>query len=185
MTTADQDLAADVVLAGGGVKGIGLVGALAALLTAGYHRKRISGTSAGAMVGSIAAAGASSTELKEIALSLDYLKCLDPAPIDRIPLAGRLIALLRGTGIYRGDYIHDWLRSQLADLGVHTFSDLKIDDDSLPPERRYGLVIRQLSYPLCLSGRVSSSPARSRRRAAFSITSRGSDVFFSSPKGVM
>ena len=33
------------------------------------------------------------------------------------------------------------VRSQLAELGVHTFGDLKIDDESLPPERRYKLVV--------------------------------------------
>jgi NTE family protein len=49
--------------------------------------------------------------------------------------------VLRGTGIYKGDYAHDWVRSQLNNLGVHTFGDLAIHDDSLPPERRYKLVV--------------------------------------------
>jgi NTE family protein len=50
-------------------------------------------------------------------------------------------AVLRGTGIYKGDYAHDWVRSQLKNLGVRTFGDLAIRDDSLPTERRYKLVV--------------------------------------------
>ena len=47
---------ADLVLSGGGVKGIGLVGAVGALRDAGYGIERISGTSAGALVGAVVAA---------------------------------------------------------------------------------------------------------------------------------
>ena len=141
MTKAVQKLKADVVLEGGGVKGIGLVGALVALTNAGYRLNRISGTSAGAVVGALAAAGLTGDHLKEAALSLDYAKFRDPAPLDRIPLAGEGLALLEGSGIYQGDYAREWVRSKLAELGVHTFGDLKIDDDRLPPERRYKLVV--------------------------------------------
>ena len=38
------DLRADLVLSGGGVKGIGLVGAVAALVDGGHRPQRISGT---------------------------------------------------------------------------------------------------------------------------------------------
>ena len=46
----------DLVLAGGGVKGIGLVGAVVKLMDAGYRPYRVAGTSAGAVVGAIVAA---------------------------------------------------------------------------------------------------------------------------------
>jgi NTE family protein len=61
--------------------------------------------------------------------------------VERVPVLGPSLALLRGSGIYRGDYARDWVRSQLADLGVHTFGDLAIDDDVLPVEQRYRLVV--------------------------------------------
>lgn len=141
MTAAVHDLRADVVLEGGGVKGIGLVGALVALNDAGYRLHRVSGTSAGAVVGSLAAAGLTGQSLRRVALGLDYAKFKDPVPLDRIPLAGKGLALLQGNGIYHGDYAHEWVRSALAALDVHTFADLKIDDESLPPERRYKLVV--------------------------------------------
>lgn len=141
MTTAVQELRADVVLEGGGVKGIGLVGAVVALTNAGYQLNRISGTSAGAIVGSLAAAGLTGDRLKEAALSLDYTKFEDPPLLDRIPLAGKALALLQGSGIYRGDYAHEWVRRQLAAVDIYTFGDLRIKERSLPPERRYKLVV--------------------------------------------
>jgi len=70
------ELKADLVLSGGGVKGIGLSGAAVALLEAGYAIQRVSGTSAGSVVGAILAAGADE---------------LTPAQVEQLPdLAGYL-----------------------------------------------------------------------------------------------
>ncbi len=137
---------ADLVLSGGGVKGIGLVGAVVALMDGGYRAQRVSGTSAGSIVGAIVAAASMSNQLspeevKNLALQLDYHKFTDPGPIERVPLLGPSLAVLRGTGIYKGDYAHDWVRSQLQSLGVRTFGDLAIEDDDVLPERRYRLVV--------------------------------------------
>jgi NTE family protein len=137
---------ADLVLSGGGVKGIGLVGAVVALMDAGYRAQRVSGTSAGSIVGAVVAAASMSDrlspeEVKELALQLDYHKFTDPGPLERVPVLGPSWALLRRNGIYKGDYAHDWVRSQLKNLGVRTFGDLAIRDDSLPAEQRYKLVV--------------------------------------------
>ncbi len=135
---------ADLVLSGGGVKGVGLVGAVVGLMDAGYRAHRVSGTSAGSIVGAIVAAADSKltgAEVKDIALQLNYRKFRDNALLGRIPFFGQPLALARGRGIYKGDYAHDWVRGQLADLGVRTFGDLAIDDDELPPEQRYQLVV--------------------------------------------
>jgi NTE family protein len=134
------------VLSGGGVKGIGLVGAVVALMDAGYRIQRVSGTSAGSIVGSIVAAASvgdqlRAEEVKDIALQLDYHKFTDPGAVERVPVLGPSLAILRGSGIYKGDYAHDWVRGQLKNLGVQTFADLALDDDSLPPEQRYKLVV--------------------------------------------
>jgi NTE family protein len=137
---------ADLVLSGGGVKGIGLVGAVVALMDGGYRAQRVSGTSAGSIVGAIVAAASmgdqlAPEEVKELALQLDYHKFTDPGTVERLPVLGPSLAVLRGTGIYKGDYAHDWVRSQLKNLGVRTFGDLAIDDGSLPAEQRYKLVV--------------------------------------------
>src|SRR6266540_3778792 len=68
---------ADLVLEGGGVKGIGLVGALKVFGDAGYRFRRVAGTSAGAIVGSLAAAGVPPDQLQRIMQELDYRKFQD------------------------------------------------------------------------------------------------------------
>ncbi|WKG04611.1 patatin-like phospholipase family protein [Mycolicibacterium sp. HK-90] len=137
---------ADLVLSGGGVKGIGLVGAVAALRDAGYAVGRISGTSAGSLVGAVVAAATHgdplpSEQLRELALSVPYRKFRDSGPVERIPVLGTAWGLLRETGIYRGDFAYDWIRSELKNLGVKTFGDLAVADEDLLPERRYRLVV--------------------------------------------
>jgi NTE family protein len=135
---------ADLVLSGGGVKGIGLVGSLVALMDGGYSPYRIAGTSAGSVVGAIAAAAGdklTGKEIKDLTFSLPYKKFLDPGPLESVPVLGSAWALLRGTGIYKGDFAHGWIRDQLEQLGVTTFGDLAIDDDQLPEERRYKLMV--------------------------------------------
>jgi NTE family protein len=134
------------VLAGGGVKGIGLVGAVVRLMEAGYRANRIAGTSAGSIVGSIVAAAAKSNtlgphDIRDLVLSLDYGKFLDPGPIERVPLLGPAWAILQGNGVYKGDYVHDFVAAQLKGLGVETFGDLRLDDRQVPDDRRYRLVV--------------------------------------------
>lgn len=145
MTPAESK-PADLVLSGGGVKGIGLVGAVVALMEAGYTAQRVSGTSAGSIVGAIVAAASNGNQLgaeevKELALQLDYRKFTDPGALESVPVLGPSLAVLRGTGVYKGDYAHDWVASQLKNLGVTTFGDLAIDDDNIPEEQRYKLVV--------------------------------------------
>ncbi len=137
---------ADLVLSGGGVKGVGLVGAVAALMDAGYGIQTVSGTSAGSIVGAIVAAASkhehmTGDQVKEIALGINYRKFLDPGSIERVPIVGPAVAIVRGNGIYRGDYAHDWVRGELKNMGVSTFGDVAVDDQSLPEERRYKLVV--------------------------------------------
>jgi NTE family protein len=117
-----------------------------ALMDAGYAIQRVSGTSAGSVVGAVVAAAAQSggmtgADVKKLALQLDYHKFTDPGALERVPLLGPSLALVRGNGIYKGDYARDWVHDQLKSLGVTTFGDLAVDDDELPPEQRYRLVV--------------------------------------------
>lgn len=136
----------DLVLSGGGVKGVGLVGAVVRLLEAGYRPNRVAGTSAGSIVGSIVAAAGGKANLgpnaiRDIAMSIDYTKFLDPGAFERVPLLGPAWAILEGKGVYKGDYAHDFVADQLRVLGVETFGDLRLDDGQIPEERRYRLVV--------------------------------------------
>ncbi|GAY17783.1 patatin-like phospholipase family protein [Mycobacterium sp. shizuoka-1] len=136
----------DLVLAGGGVKGIGLAGAVVKLMEAGYRAHRVAGSSAGSIVGSIVAAAATNDrltpqEVRDLTLSIDYRKFLDRGPVERLPLLGPSWAILQGSGFYQGDYAHTFVAEQLRQLGVSTFGDLRLDDDQLPDEQRYRLVV--------------------------------------------
>ncbi len=155
----DRQLVADLALEGGGVKGIGLVGAVLVLDEAGYVFRGIAGTSAGAIAAGLIA-GLSVTH-REMTDLLRYMRDLSfpqfmpkrrlhrlLARLGRIGEAAADAAiLLRGPGIYPGTYLQEWLGAILHDdLGIRTFADLRLTKEadpglSLPPERCYRLVV--------------------------------------------
>jgi NTE family protein len=135
---------ADLVLEGGGVKGIGLVGAVSVLEERGFVFHRVAGTSAGAIVGSLIAAGIEADELRKIMADVEYPKFRDGDFLDdHLGIIGQGIHVLFESGAYKGDYLREWLGALLGDHAVHTFADLHVDDpnSSLPPGRRYRLVV--------------------------------------------
>jgi NTE family protein len=137
-------LRADLVLEGGGVLGIGHVGAISVLEEAGYSFPRVAGTSAGAIVGALVAAGMPAARITEIMTPLVYRRFADPSLLDRVPVGGPLLSLLLENGVYEGDHLREWLGNLLVDeCGVESFDQLAVDDpgSSLPPEQRFRLVV--------------------------------------------
>jgi NTE family protein len=139
---ADQPKLVDLVLSGGGVKFIGLVGAIVALMDAGYSIKRVSGVSAGSVVAAILAAASNDgqltgEEVKELAFSVPLHTWRDSGPV---PYLGAVWGLVKETSLYRGDAAYDWIFSELKNLGVTSFGDLVVDEDPLD-ERCYKLVV--------------------------------------------
>ena len=120
-------LRADAVFEGGGVKGIGLAGALAVAEERGYRWENVAGTSAGAIVAAMVAAGFSAAELKAKMDQLDYNDFLDRSWWEHLPGAA-IVSLGLEKGIYEGDYFEQLMRDYLAEKGVRTFGDLKIKD---------------------------------------------------------
>ena len=124
---------ADLVLEGAGVKGIGLVGAVATLAEAGYRFPRVAGTSAGAVVGAyvvaLQRAGEPLSRLEEIARRSPTPRCATAGCVGRA--AGPLARVVDGLslafdgGVFEGDYLRSWVAGSLADLGVRTFGDLQ------------------------------------------------------------
>jgi predicted acylesterase/phospholipase RssA len=133
----------DLVCEGGGVRGIGLVGAVDALAAAGYRFPRVAGTSAGAIVASLVAAlqvaGEPLTRLAEIMRSIDYRKFLDRNLVGRVPLIGGGLSLLVSDGVYRGAYLEQLLGYWLAKFGVRTFGDLRTGEQ--PEQFAWSLVV--------------------------------------------
>lgn len=144
MTTADVgDKRADLVLEGGGVKGIGLVGAISVLEEAGYTFERVAGTSAGSIVGALIAAGMDAAEMREVMERLEYRRFRDPTMLSRIPLVGPALSLVVHQGVYEGRYVESFVADRLRSKGVVTWADLRREDpgSSLPPDHRYRLVV--------------------------------------------
>ncbi len=142
---------ADLVLEGGGVKGIALVGAAVALADAGYTFARIAGSSAGALVGSIIAAmqqaGEPMSRVDDIMRTLDYTDMLDRRALSKAfswwPTLANGLGIVLHQGMYRGQHLEDWVRGVLGDLGVHSFGDFAFDDpgSALTPHRSFRLVV--------------------------------------------
>src|ERR1700727_1821372 len=83
--TGQRELNADLVLEGGGVKGIGLAGAILVLAEAGYRFPRTAGTSAGAiaavLVAAIEKSGQDMTVLAEYLHDIDYKQFMHTGPV--------------------------------------------------------------------------------------------------------
>jgi NTE family protein len=164
------DLRADLVLEGGGVKGIALVGAISVLEQIGYSFERIAGTSAGAVVGAFIAAGIRAPELEEIMRDTEYNKFRDGDLLTKLGPVGQSIALLRSGGIYRGDYFTDWFDRQLWAFAPEVPADgpLRFGDvvgDNTIEERLVVMVSdlcaqRLVALPTDYASRYDLDPAR-------------------------
>ena len=131
----------DLVLEGGGVKGIGLAGAYSVLRERGYRAENVAGTSAGAITAAFIAAEYSPEELREIVMSLDYRQFQDKGWEDKIPLFPRTLSLLLDLGIYEGGRFQEWMREMLAKKGVYTFRNLVRDEAEEDLRWRYRLQV--------------------------------------------
>ncbi|SRR6266487_226562 len=141
---------ADLVLEGGGVKGIGLAGAVLALDRAGYRFQRVAGTSAGAVAAAIIAAlnraGQPVSKLYDYLQTMRYEQFMTKSRA-RAALGALADAehLLLHMGLYDGDYLIDWLGGVLKEIGVVYFGDLKLNDAGMDshwtPQQCYSLVV--------------------------------------------
>jgi NTE family protein len=135
---AAQEQFADLVFEGGGVKGVGLAGAFAALTQRGFKPKGVAGASAGAITAALVAAGYSSAELDSILLKLPFSEFKDRGWEDRLPLVGTAAGLLIERGIYEGKFFQSWISELLEAKGITHFGQL-VDEDADDPKNRYRL----------------------------------------------
>jgi len=112
------------VFEGGGVRGIALAGAAAATLDAGYRFDRVVGTSAGALVGSLVAAGYSARELRNTVCKIDWPGLLDRSVPGRLPGIGKHLSVFFDQGLYVGDALERTWEGLLGAKGVRSFADL-------------------------------------------------------------
>jgi len=125
----------DLVFEGGGVKGIGLGGAFAALEENGFKANNVAGTSAGAITAALVAAGYSAAELKEIVFHMPFPAFKDTGGMARIPFFGGPLNVLADLGIYEGKFFHTWISELLAKKHVTKFGDLLNPESTGPADR--------------------------------------------------
>lgn len=120
---------ADAVFEGGGMRGIGIIGALSYFESCGYEWQRLAGTSCGALIAALIASGYSSRELKNLMIDTNFNKFLDKDRLQKIPLVGSAIGIFKNKAIYSGDYLEKWISELLKTKGISKFKDLVVDGE--------------------------------------------------------
>lgn len=110
----------NLALSGGGIKGIAHLGGMKALEENDIEIAAIAGASVGSIIASLYGAGYSCSNLREIIYEQNFSEFKDGFIFN-------LYRLIFRYGVYRGQSILEWLTAKLADKGVTTFSDLKMD----------------------------------------------------------
>ncbi|MGP5376902.1 patatin-like phospholipase family protein, partial [Brachybacterium alimentarium] len=90
----------DLVLEGGGVKGIALAGAIEVLEERGYRVNRVAGSSAGSIAGALVTADIPASTLVQILRETDY-RMFQDGPFWVRLLPGKVLSVLLHNGIYR------------------------------------------------------------------------------------
>lgn len=117
---------ADIVLEGGGVRGIGHVGALCIAEQLGYRWRHIAGTSAGAFVAALLAADYSAQELYHmLKYEVDFKRFAQEAGLNAL-LPVQAFHLLRYGGMHSGNYIENFIREKLQARDIQSFKDLVV-----------------------------------------------------------
>ncbi len=135
----------DLVLGGGGVRGVAHIGAMAALEEAEYDVMRAAGASAGAIAGAFAVAGVGAATLRQLFDELDFARFALADVVARLRDNRAAARLLRRFTDESTDPT-SWITEVLEGQGIETFGDLRVADvaDDAPIEQRYRLVVRCL-----------------------------------------
>jgi len=136
-------LYADVVLEGGGMRGIAHVGALSVAEARGYRWQQCAGTSAGALVAALLAAGYTATELYALLSKTDFARFAEDRGLKGCPVA-QLVRLCGRGGLHTGSALEDFARELLVARGKCVFGDLIVpgrESEPLTSRFRYRLVV--------------------------------------------
>jgi NTE family protein len=114
---------------GGGVRGIGYAGAVKAFHSAGYTFKRVAGSSAGAIIAALIAAGYSGKELEEEMMGLNYNKFKGKNILDMFGPLGTALSFSKDYGLHDSDYLEKWMMELLERKNIVKFKDLEYEED--------------------------------------------------------
>ncbi len=133
---------ADLVFQGGGVLGIGLVGAYSVLNEQGFNPQNVAGTSAGSIVASLIVAGYSGDQIRDIIFNQDFAEFTDPiTPFLGDSWPGIVGAVLSKHGVYKGERLKARMEELLSQSPnrIQTFDDVIVDPNEPDPRYRYRL----------------------------------------------
>lgn len=117
----------DAVFSGGGVKGFAYVGVLEAWEEKNLQVERAAGTSAGAIIAGLLAAGYHYKDISELMKTLDVQELADPPVLSKLFPITKWLFLYFQLGLYKGEKLERWIAEALARRNVYQFSDLKKD----------------------------------------------------------
>lgn len=120
----------DAVFEGGGIRGIGIIGAVRCFEKNNYKWMRTAGSSVGAIIASLLISGYNTKEIEKILLKLDFMKFLDKDGVQKIPVVGTALGLYKEKGIYSGEYFENWIRELLSAKGIKKFGDISENGQS-------------------------------------------------------
>lgn len=124
----------DVVFDGGGVKAIGLIGAICCFENYGYEINRLAGTSAGAIIASLLAVGYTGRELKSVIFDMNYDDFFEKNKICRkvneINILKKFLNLVKDKGLYSSDKAENYIEQLILKKSKNKFSSLYIGGES-------------------------------------------------------
>lgn len=115
----------NAVFQGGGVKAIGLVGAVEVAQQRGFRFHQVAGTSSGSIVAAFIAAGYTAQEMKQMILQMPFASFLKKSWLMQFKVIGPALRLLIKKGLYSGERLEYWVHQMLLKKGVRTFGDLQ------------------------------------------------------------
>lgn len=116
----------DLFFEGGGVRAMALLGVASVLEEEGYQFERLGGTSSGAILAALLAAGYTTDELHDIFLHLDFRKFRDFKSLTGIQRMRQLGRRVAGFGLHEGRTLERFIEDLLKEKGVHRFKDPRV-----------------------------------------------------------
>lgn len=114
----------NAVFEGGGVKAIGLVGAVTEAERRGISFYHVAGTSSGSIVAALLAAGYTGREMRDIIEATPFTSFLQKSWVHRFRWVGPAARVFVKKGLYSGVALEAWVHNILAAKGIRTFGDL-------------------------------------------------------------
>lgn len=120
-----QKLKANAIFSGGGIGSLALAGAVYAASEEGVVLKRVGGTSSGAVLASLYAAGYTPKEIAKIISDTNFNNFVQ-GEIKFSYFVTHMDSLARNYSYFNSNVIYNWIKELLNKKGVSKFRDLKI-----------------------------------------------------------